>query len=103
MSAKQRVRGPSVLERQRDEEKQAVLRVELAWPSRKPASAKAVLQSEMAASGGKSVKTGMLLARAQLSESMSGVVAARERAYFTSLLAKTIPEPKLIGHRESIS
>ena len=85
-SAKQRVRGPSVLERQRDEEKEAALRVELAWPSRKPASAKAVLQSETAASGGKSIKTGMLLARAQLSESTSGVVAARERQ--NSLLGK---------------
>ena len=79
MSAKQRVRGPSVLERQRDEEKQAALRVELAWPSRKPASAKAVLQSETAASGGKSIKTGMLLARAQLSDGRVGGTVARGR------------------------
>ena len=68
LSAKQRARGPSVLERQRDEEERAALRTELAWPSRKPVSAKAVLQSETAASGGKSIKTGMVLARAQLSE-----------------------------------
>ena len=82
MSAKQRVRGPTVLERQRAEE-EAALRVELARPSRKSVWPSGVTRSEKgsetAVSGGKSFKTGMVLARAQLSQSSGGIVAACDR------------------------
>ena len=89
LSAKQRVRGPTVLERQRADEA-AALRVELARPSRTsvwPSVTQSEKGSETVVSGGKSFKTGMVLARAQLlSQPSGGVVAAFDRQ--TTLLGK---------------
>ena len=70
LSAKRRERGPSVLERLQAEEAAC----EAAAPTRKRSKA-AVDLERLEATGGKSTKTGMALARAQLSQSCSGVVA----------------------------
>ena len=70
LSAKRRDRGPSVLERLQAEEAAC----EAAAPTRKRSKA-AVDLERLEATGGKSTKTGMALARAQLSQSCSGVVA----------------------------
>ena len=74
LSAKRRERGPSVLERLRAEEAAC----EAAAPTRKRLTA-AVDAERLESTGGKSRKTGMALARAQLSQSGSGVVAAQDR------------------------
>lgn len=74
LSAKRRERGPSVLERLRAEEASC----EAVAPTRKRLNAAADLE-RLEATGSKSTKTGMALARAQLSQSGSGIVAAQER------------------------
>ena len=77
LSAKRRERGPSVLERRRAEEAAVDAAEAAAAAPRRRAVNRPVVEVEC--TGGKSMKTGMVLARAQLSESASGVLAARER------------------------
>ena len=76
LCAKSRERGPSVLERQAAEQAELDSRIQKPSARVEPAGA---ARKAPAVTGGKSVKTGMVLARAQLCESESGVVVARDR------------------------
>ena len=80
-AAQNRKRGPSVLERLRADEEAAAQQAAVASArSSKRRKTSALEASEAAERGGGMVmKTGMVLARAQLAESASGIVAARDR------------------------
>ena len=80
LAAKHRQRGPSVLERLRADEEAAAQAAAVAserWAKRRKTAP--VVQPPPECTGGMAMKTGMVLARAQLAESTSGVVAARDR------------------------
>jgi len=80
LAAQGRKRGPSVLERLRAEEDVAAQEAAAA-SARSVKRRKTVAASEVSAesTGGMVMKTGMVLARAKLAESASGIVAARDR------------------------
>ena len=78
LAAKQRKRGPSVLERLRAEE-DAAMQSSCGRAKRAKVATALADSAPLEVSGGKSRKTGMALARAELAESPSGVGAARER------------------------
>ena len=86
ISVKQRERGPSVLERLRMAELAAAALELQKHVSRESDKQSATVSSAAKSSAGKSMKTGMVLARAELSQSSSGVVAARDRQ--TALVGK---------------
>ena len=86
ISVKQRERGPSVLERLKMAELAAAALELQQHVSRESDKQSATVSSATKSSGGKSMKTGMVLARAELSQSSSGVVAARDRQ--TALVGK---------------
>ena len=71
LAAKHRQRGPSVLERLRAEEATAA--------SVRATKRLKTVATACESSGGMAMKTGMVLARSQLHESTSGIVAARDR------------------------
>jgi hypothetical protein len=80
LAAKHRQRGPSVLERLRADEEAAAQAAAVAserWAKRRKTAP--LVQPPPECTGGMAMKTGMVLARAQLAESTSGVVAARDR------------------------
>ena len=77
LAAKHRQRGPSVLERLRADE-EAAAEKDAAASVRATKRLKTVATA-CESSGGMAMKTGMVLARSQLYESTSGVVAARDR------------------------
>ena len=83
-AAKKRQRGPTVSDRLRTEEAQQMAAG--AQASRKAEKAMAGKDGVRPSSDGKARKTGMVLARAKLSSTTGGVVAAQERA--NSLLGK---------------
>ena len=85
VAAKRRERGLSVIEQRRRDEEAELLR---ATVKRKVAAknGKRVSRKLMQATGGKAMKTGMLLARARLTSATGGVIAAHQRQ--NSLLAK---------------
>ena len=85
---KQRERGPSVLERLKMAELAAAALELQQHVSRESDKQSATVSSAAKSSGGKSMKTGMVLARAELSQSSSGVVAARDRQ--TALVGKGV-------------
>ena len=79
-AAQGRKRGPSVLDRLRAEEQAAAEQAAAASArSRKRRKTTVEAASEMASTGGMSMKTGMVLARAKLGESASGIVVAQDR------------------------
>ena len=78
LAAKQRKRGPSVLERLRAEE-DAAMQSSCGRAKRAKVATALADSAPLEVSGGKSRKTGMALARAELAESPSGVGAAREQ------------------------
>ena len=94
-----RVRGPSVLQKRRMEEQSCIAAEEAAAAAKRrklsiPRSARSADIS--AVSSVKAIKTGMVLARAQLSEPASGVVAARERR--SALIGKgTFRDSEMVG------
>jgi hypothetical protein len=83
---KQRQRGPSVLERRRMAEIAAAPLQKSRVSSDGEKQSAPQVSSAGKSSPGKSMKTGMVLARAELSQSSSGVVAARDRQ--TALVGK---------------
>ena len=118
-TAKQRKRGRSVLERRREEEAAAAA-VESVRPRATAAPVENVAP-QLESTGGKRRKSGMVLARAQLSASASGVVAAQERqdallckgtyreaekvareAPVGSLATKDMPKRKASEHSEAV-
>ena len=79
LAAKQRQRGPTVLERLAAEQAAASVAVERGAKRSKGASGATIrAAADDGTCGGKSRKTGMVLARAELAESPSGVGAARD-------------------------
>jgi len=79
-AAQGRKRGPSVLDRLRAEEQAAAEQAAAASArSRKRRKTTVEVASEVASNGGMSMKTGMVLARAKLGESASGIVVAQDR------------------------
>ena len=81
LAAQGRKRGPSVLERLRAEEdaaQEAAAASARAFKRHKTMAASEVSEA-VRSTGGTVMKTGMVLARAKLAESASGIVAARDR------------------------
>ena len=79
LAAQSRKRGPSVLERLRNEE-EAAASAAVAACTRPRKRRKLVVQAGgIGSSGGMAMKTGMVAARAMLAASSSGIVAAHDR------------------------
>ena len=97
--AKVRKRGPSVLERLRAD-KEAVMESGVGRSKRAKVVAAIAEAAPLAVSGGKSRKTGFVLARAVLAESPSGVGVARERQ--AALVGKQFRKAEAVARETAV-